>query len=129
MVVDDAEWRVVEGRLERRVLDVLCPRQPLPRAVTGKATQIYGDDAVGRLGLTIRPQMESCGHMELGAHEPHQCPSECGVQDGVPIGHHRLWHPVETNDVGEECLSNRLCRVRVSQRYEMIILAEVIHRC
>jgi hypothetical protein len=55
--VDDAERRVVQGRLERGVEDELGPRQPaqpLLGAISSKTTEIHDDDPVGRFGLAIR---------------------------------------------------------------------------
>ncbi|KAF0899801.1 hypothetical protein E2562_024175 [Oryza meyeriana var. granulata] len=71
--------------------------------------------------------MKSHRHVQLGAHEAHQFPPECGSEHRIAVGHHRLRHAVESNDVGEEGLCHGLCKIRVSQGDEVAIFAESIN--
>ena len=71
--------------------------------------------------------MEGRGHVQLGAQQPHELAPKHRREDGVTVQHHRLRHPVQADDVGEECLGDRLGRVRVRQRNEVAVFAETIH--
>ena len=47
--MDDLEWPLLNGGLERRVVDVSRswePAQPLARPVIGEATKVHNDDLV-----------------------------------------------------------------------------------
>ena len=128
--IDNAEGRVTEGGLVRRVVDELCPREPpkpLTRAITCETAKVHGDDAIGRLSLAFRLWVEGRRHVQLGPHEPHQLAPKRRGEDGIPIGQQGLRHPMEADDVGEESLSDGLCRVWMSQWNKMTILAEAIH--
>jgi hypothetical protein len=70
--------------------------------------------------------MEGRGHVQLCAHEVHELAPECRCEHRVAIGHDGLRNAVEMNDVGEECLRHELSGVRVRQRDEVAVHAEVV---
>jgi hypothetical protein len=61
-VIDHSEWSVMERGLVGGVVDVLRPgepAQPLSRAISGEAAQVYDGDLVGGLHLAVGLGMES----------------------------------------------------------------------
>ena len=116
ITIDDLEGCVLERRLESGIVDVLGSREPvepLSRAITGEAAEVHDDDLISSLHLAIRLGMEHQRHVQLGAREPHELAPERRGEDGVAVRDHGLRNTMEANNLGEEHLGHRLCRVRV----------------
>jgi hypothetical protein len=86
--VDDLEGRGAEGGMERSIVTILRPRQPIhprTRPITCNTTQIHGNHLVDHLRLAVRLWMESGTHAKLDARHLEEVPPHMSGEHRVPV--------------------------------------------
>jgi len=115
--VDDLEWCCPQGRLERGVIDKLCPGQPAEptaRPIASQAAEVDAQDAVGHLRLPVGLRMERGAEAELDTGQLEELLPEGTREHRVSITYNGAGDAVETNNLIKEGPSHHRRRVRVA---------------
>ena len=120
--IDDHQWRGPQSIMERSVVAVFHPRQPVQpvaRAIPRETAEVHAQHLVDGLGLAICLRVESYAHAQLDAGLLEEIPPHSAREHRITIADNRLGETVEAHDVAEERACDRHCCIGMTQRNEV----------